>query len=56
MTLESQRSHIRKYFPSLFVDAAKRDTRNFVPEMPGLRSNWMSRRLAKMGEILETGA
>ena len=35
MTLESQRSHIRKYFPSLFVDAAKRDTRNFVPECLG---------------------
>lgn len=55
MTLEGQRSHIRKYFPSLFVDAARRDTRNFVLEMPGyqgLRSNWMSRRLAKMGEIL----
>ena len=56
MTLDGQRSHIRKYFPSLFVDAAKRDVRNFVPEMAeyqGLRSNWMSRRLAKMGEILQ---
>ena len=56
MTLDGQRTHIRKYFPSLFVDAAKRDMRNFVPGMPDyqdLRSNWMSRRLAKMGEILQ---
>ena len=55
MTLNGQRSHIRKYFPWLFVDAAKRDVRNFVLEMPeyqGLRSTWMFRRLAKMGEIL----
>ena len=56
MTLDGQRTHIRKYFPLLFVDAARRDMRNFVPGMPeyqGLRSNWMSRRLAKMGEILQ---
>ena len=56
MTLDGQQTHIRKYFPLLFVDAARRDMRNFVPGMPeyqGLRSNWMSRRLAKMGEILQ---
>jgi len=55
MTMEGQRSHIRKYFPTLFVDAAGRDMRNFIPDMPeyvGLRSGWMSRRLAKMGGIL----
>jgi hypothetical protein len=55
MTLEGQRSHIRKYFPSLFVQAARRDSRNFVPEMAeytGLRSAWMSQRLSRMADIL----
>lgn len=57
MTMDGQRSHIRKYFPLLFVEAAQRDIRNFVPGMPefaGLRSAWMSERLCRMGEILRT--
>jgi hypothetical protein len=55
MTLSSQRAHIRKFFPSLFVGAAARDIRRFVPGMEsyqGLRSAWMSKRLCRMGEIL----
>ncbi len=55
MNLDGQRTHIRKYYPTLFVDGADRNMSNFVPDMPGyqgLRSNWMSGRLAKMGEIL----
>lgn len=55
MTMEGQRSHIRKYYPALFVDVANRDIRAFVPGMAGysgLRSSWMSKRLARMGEIL----
>jgi hypothetical protein len=56
MNLDGQRSHIRKFYPSLFVEAANRDMRNFVvamPEYQGLRSRWMKTRLAKMGEILQ---
>jgi hypothetical protein len=55
MTLDGQRTQIRKYYPALFVEAAGRDMRNFVLGMPGyigLRSGWMGTRLAKMGEIL----
>ena len=55
MTLDGQRTHIRKHYPALFVEAADRDTRNFVPDMPaylGLRSGWMGARLARMGQIL----
>jgi hypothetical protein len=55
MTLSGQRSHIRRFFPALFVEAANRDIRNFVPdleEFKGLRSAWMSQRLCRMGEIL----
>ena len=55
MTLEGQRSHIRRFYPSLFVEAARRDVRNFVrgmPEFTGLRSAWMSGRLCRMAEIL----
>lgn len=55
MNLDGQRTHIRKYYPTLFVEAADRDMRNFVPDMPeyqGLRSRWMSGRLSKMGAIL----
>lgn len=39
----------------LFVGAASRDIRNFVPGMPefaGLRSQWMWKRLCRMAEIL----
>lgn len=55
MTAKGQRTHIRKFYPRLFVSAAKRDMRNFKPAMPeftGLRSPWMSRRLCRMGELL----
>jgi hypothetical protein len=55
MNLDGQRTHIRRYFPLLFVDAARRDIRNFVPTMPeyvGLRSGWMSARLSRMAGIL----
>ena len=56
MTPDGQRTHIRKFFPTLFVKAAKRDVRNFIPGMPaydGLRSpSWMPQRLSRMGEIL----
>lgn len=55
MTLDGQRSHIRKYYPLLFVKEAARDVRGFVPDMAGyegLRSGWMKTRLAKMGQIL----
>lgn len=57
MTVDGQRTHIRKYFPLLFVEAARRDVRNFTPGMPeftGLRSAWMSRRLCRMAEILRS--
>lgn len=55
MTLDGQRTHIRKYFPTLFVQAARRDIRYFVPNMmeyAGLRSAFMSKRLCRMGSIL----
>jgi hypothetical protein len=55
MTLKGQRTHIREYFPSLFVRAAKRDIRNFAPKMAeyaGLHSAWMSLRLCRMADIL----
>ncbi|MBI3742847.1 MAG: hypothetical protein HY261_00975, partial [Chloroflexi bacterium] len=55
MTLDGQRTHIRKYFPMLFVAAARRDIRNFVrgmPEFAGLRSGWMRDRLCRMADIL----
>jgi hypothetical protein len=55
MTLDGQRTHIRKYFPMLFVGAVNHDIRNFVPSMPeyaGLRTDWMPRRLTRMAEIL----
>lgn len=57
MNLDGQRTHIRKFFPTLFVDAAKRDVRNFRPgmaEYDGLRSGWMKTRLSKMADILHT--
>jgi len=55
MTLEGQRTHIRRFYPTLFVQAAARDVRNFVPgmkEFKGLRSRWMAPRLCRMAEIL----
>jgi hypothetical protein len=55
MTMDGQRTHIRKYYPTLFVKVADRNIRNFLPEVSdyqGLRSGWMKTRLAKMGQIL----
>jgi hypothetical protein len=55
MNLEGQRTMIRTFFGPLFVREAKRDIRNFRPDLPGyvgLRSNWMKDRLCKMGELL----
>jgi hypothetical protein len=54
MTLEGQRTHIRKFFP-LFVQQCGRDVRNFRAELLAnwkLRSPWMKIRLCRMGEIL----
>jgi len=55
MTPKGQRTHIRKYFTPLFVQAAKRDIRNFEPSMSefdGLRYPWMKQRLCKMAAVL----
>jgi hypothetical protein len=57
MTLDGQRSHIRRFFEPLFVRAAQRDIRTFrdgMPEYTGLRSTWMARRLWKMGALLRS--
>ena len=57
MTLDGQRSHIRRFFKPLFVRAAQRDIRNFregMSEYAGLRSTWMARRLWKMGALLRS--
>jgi hypothetical protein len=57
MNSKGQRTIVRKFFGPLFVHAAKRDIRNFVPKMPefvGLRYPFMERRLCKMGEILRS--
>jgi hypothetical protein len=54
MTLEGQRTHIRKFFP-LFVALAQRDIRNFTPALTAdwkLRSRWMKSRLSRMSELL----
>jgi len=56
-TMPVQRMYIRKLYPSLFVNVAGRDMRNFVPAMreyEGLYQNWMAPRLARMGEILRS--
>jgi hypothetical protein len=55
MNPEAERTIIRKSFGPLFVQAAKRDIRNFVPKMPefkGLRYPFMGKRLCRMGEVL----
>lgn len=54
MTLAGQRTHIRKFYPVLFVTAAKRDICNFHSNIAyaGLRQNWMQKRLIKMATIL----
>lgn len=54
MTLDGQRTHIRKFFP-LFVELAQRDIRNLTPALTSewkLRSNWMKRRLSRMADII----
>jgi len=35
MELDGQRTQIRKYFPELFIKGARRDIRNFTPELGG---------------------
>lgn len=55
MTMAGQRAHIRRFYPLLFVQAARRDIRTFTPgmeEFAGLRSRWMSARLCRMAEVL----
>ncbi len=55
MTLDGQRTHIRRFFPTLFVRAAQRDIRTFCDDLggfDGLRANWMKPRLCKMGAVL----
>lgn len=57
MTLAAQRTHIRKFYPVLFRDAAGRDVRNFhagLTAYAGLRQNWMRMRLIRMGEVLSS--
>lgn len=54
MTLDGQRTHIRKFFPT-FVEQTNRDIRNFRPEMLvdwRLRQPWMKTRLCKMAQVL----
>lgn len=54
MTLDGQRTHIRKFFP-LFVQDFGRDIRNFRGNLLDdwrLRSAWMKTRLYRMAEIL----
>jgi hypothetical protein len=55
MNLDQQRTMIRKFFESLFVQRAKRDIRNFKVSLggyDGLRSDWMKYRICKMGALL----
>ncbi len=54
MTLDGQRTHIRKFFPS-FIQQAERDIRNFTPALLAnwrLRQAWMKTRLCRMAEVL----
>jgi hypothetical protein len=54
MTLDGQRTHIRKFFP-LFVEQARRDIRTFRPESLRdwrLRQPWMKWRLCQMANVL----
>jgi len=55
MTLDGQRTHIRRFFKPLFVETAGRDIRGFISNLEsynGLRSSWMKSRLCKMATIL----
>lgn len=54
MTLDGQRTHIRKFFP-WFVEQVERDIRNFTPAVVAdwrLRQPWMKTRLSRMAEVL----
>jgi len=54
MTLDGQRTHIRKFFP-LFIQQAARDMRRFTTALVAdwrLRQPWMKTRLCRMAEIL----
>jgi len=56
LNVKGQRTVIRKYFPTLFVEAARRRIRNFLPEMPefsGLPYPYMKKRLCDMGALLQ---
>ncbi len=57
MTLAGQRTHIRTFYPALFVNIAERDVCKFHPGLTytGLRQNWMKKRLIKMATILSAG-
>jgi hypothetical protein len=55
MTLDGQRTHIRKFFP-LFVEETGRDIRNFTSKILEdwrLRQPWMKTRLCRMAEVLQ---
>lgn len=54
MTLDGQRTHIRKFFPS-FIQQAARDIRSFTPALIAdwrLRQPWMKTRLCRMADVL----
>jgi hypothetical protein len=54
MTLDGQRTHIRKFFPK-FVAATQGDMRAVTPDLVHawkLRSGWMKTRLCRMAQIL----
>jgi hypothetical protein len=55
MTLDGQRTHIRKFFPQ-FIREAGRDIRNFTPALVAgwkLRQPWMKTRLCRMADVLK---
>jgi hypothetical protein len=54
MTLDGQRTHIRKFFP-VFIQQVARDIRCFTPALVadwGLRQPWMKTRLCRMSDLL----
>jgi len=56
MTLKGQRTHIRRFFNSLFVDSAGGDIRKFTAtpkSYKGLRSPYMATRLCRMAKLLK---
>jgi hypothetical protein len=51
----AQRTHVRKFYPTLFVGGAQRDIRNFRIDLAGydgLRASWMEPRLCMMAAVL----